>query len=233
MLNTDQRLDVLKAEYVKLSDEVRMFVQQQSSSFTIFGSVVGAALIFCLQGEGEYKVIFPIIPYFIFVIASVSISQAYTLACEAERIRQIEIEINNLNGGIPVMMWESIMARKLIYPPFLKVPKKDKRGFYYALNPVYGAFCVTTITVIPVVVFCIYKAKDVIVGSTWYLVYLIITSMLSIIILLMSGTFFRMERIMSNLNFESQVGSLLTVSNDEGVNSTTHRTESVDLNSLS
>lgn len=197
-LTIEQELGLLRMEYERMASEIRMYVEQYSPKFNIFGVLVISAITFAWQ-KPDYALVYPIIPYFLFVICGVTIAQAYLITCLAERVRQIEARIADLNGGTLILTWEHVMAMKLIYPPWLKMPKKDG-GVFRGPNPVFGSVVLTIIAVLPVVVFCLAKSWGVI-PSPWNTVYLILTGALFAIVLWYGTSFFRLGSITSSLNY--------------------------------
>lgn len=181
-----------------MAAEIRMYVEQYSPKFNIFGILVVSAITFAWQNPA-YELIYPIIPYFLFVICGVTIAQAYIITCLGERIRQIEKRIANLNAGKLVLTWEHIMAMQLIYPPWLKVRRKDA-GVFRGPNPVFWSVVLMIIAVLPLVVFCLVKSWRVI-PFPLNTLYLVLTGALFVIVAWYGTSFFRLGSITSNLDY--------------------------------
>ena len=197
-LTVEQELGLLQMEYERMATEIRMYVEQYSPKFNIFGILVISAITFAWQNP-QYAMVYPIIPYFLFVICGVTIAQAYILTCLSERLRQIETRIAELNAGKLILTWECVMSMKLIYPPWLKIPKKDGKVFS-GPNPVFGSVVLTNIALLPVITFCFIKSWNII-PSPWNILYLAFTATLFAVVIWYGTSFFRLGDIMSSLKY--------------------------------
>lgn len=202
-LDKNQETSLLQMEYSRMAAEIQMHVKEYSPKFTIFGTFVTGAIVFA-WGQDKYNFVYPIVPYFLFVVAAVTISQAYLIACLGERVRQIERRVAYLNGGIPILTWETKMVMKLIYPSFINIPRKDtKLKPFKAINPLFASVVLMMFAVIPIVGFCFYKTWEQKVIPCGILpIYYIITTILFIGVLWSSTTFFKLGRITDSLNYD-------------------------------
>jgi len=201
-LNTSQELSLLQMEYGRMAAEIQMYIKEQSPKFAIFGTVVVGAITFAL-GNDKYNCVYPIIPYFLFLVTAVTISQAYVIACLGERVRQIERRVTELNGQVPILTWESKMATKLIYPPFINIPRKDNvLKSSKAINPIFSAWALIIIIEILIVGFCFYKTwkGDVIPDNILPFYYGITTAIF--VGVWSSISFFRLGAITDSLNYD-------------------------------
>ena len=100
-----EELALLRMEYERMSAEIRMYVEQYSPKLSIFGTFILGAITFA-WGDNKYSAVYPMVPYFLFLLSGVTISQAYIITCLAERVRQIEARVAHLNGGKMILEWE-------------------------------------------------------------------------------------------------------------------------------
>lgn len=196
-----EELELLRMEYERMGAEIRMYVSEYNPKLTVFGTFVTGAITFA-WGDAKYNLVYPLIPYFLFLIAGITMSQAYLITCLAERVRQIEARVAQLNDGQPILTWESVLALRLIYPPVLKIAKKDG-GRYVAVNPILCSVVLMILAVVPVVGFCLYRtwSLHVIPGAAG-LIYIAVTLLFFLIILIMSFSWFRLANIMNALDLE-------------------------------
>lgn len=201
-ISPSEELTLLRMEYERMAAEIRMYVSEYNPKLTVFGTFVTGAITFA-WGDSKYNLVYPLIPYFLFLIAGITMSQAYIITCLAERVRQIEARIAQMNGGHPILNWESVLALKLIYPAVLRVPKKGG-GLYIAVNPILCSVVLMILAVVPVVGFCLYRtwALHVIPGPA-SIIYIAATLSFFLIILIMSFSWFRLANIMTALDFET------------------------------
>src|SRR5438874_2640274 len=64
-LDINLQVQVLLAEYNRLSAEIKMFIEQFSPKFSLFGVFVLSAFAFAFNNH-DYPVVFAIIPFFIY-----------------------------------------------------------------------------------------------------------------------------------------------------------------------
>lgn len=194
-------LDLLKIEYEALRSEIRMYIEQYSPKFTIFGVFVLSAFTFAFKNP-KYQIIYLIIPLFIFVIGYVTITQAYLITLCAARIRSIERRIAELNQRIPLLLWEHKICMKMVYPLILRLYLKgegNKR--IMMLNPIF--ICVISIifAVLPLLAYCIWKSY-LFFPSPWNILYTSFLALVSLGILIQSISFFRMGRLTDQIDYE-------------------------------
>lgn len=201
-LGLENELDLLKIEYIRMSEEIRMYVKEYSPKFTIFGTLVLALFTFAFENP-KYQIVYTIIPLFMFVIAAVTISQAYVLGCNSARIRGIERRVRDLNGGTPVLLWEHNMALKLFYPPMLKLKMKNKSNHYHGLNPIFLSVLLILLAVLPLIFYCLYKSF-IFLSFPYNYIY---TALIGLVLLLMSFqsfTFFKLGNLFDEIDWEVQ-----------------------------
>lgn len=200
-LRPSQELSLLQMEYERMAAEIQMYIKEEySSKFTIFGTIVVGGVVFAL-GNDRYNFVYPIIPYFMLALIAVTSSEAYCITCLAERVRQIERRVAELNGHVPILIWESKMTMKLMYPLRINIPRKDNTlKSFKAINPVFSAVVLMTIAVIPIIGFCFYKTWKVI-PSDFRLFYYFLTTVLFAGVIWSSTLFFRIGAIADSLNW--------------------------------
>lgn len=200
-LKKDQELSLLQMEYGRMADEIQMYIKEEySSKFTIFGTIVFGGIVFAL-GNDRYNFIYPIIPYFMFALIAVTSSEAYIITCLAERVRQIERRVAELNGHVPILIWESKMTMKLMYPLRINIPRKDDTSkSFKAINPIFSAVALMDIAVILIIGFCFYETWEVI-PCYFLLLYYVITAGIFVSMVWSSTLFFRIGAIADRLNW--------------------------------
>lgn len=198
-----EELGLLKVEYERMAAEIRMYVEQYSPKFTIFGSVILGAIVFAWGGGGRYACVYPLVPYLMFAIAAVSIAQSYVIACLAERIKQIELRIADLNGGVPIMKWESDIALRLIGAAVVVLQDPGGNGRHWRfLNPIVASVGLLLVVVTAVVVFCLVRVVQTGVLSTALAIpYFAITGLLLIGTIWSSFSFFRLGKALAQTRF--------------------------------
>jgi hypothetical protein len=200
LISVNEEIALLRMEYERMTGEIRMYVKEYSPKLSVFGIFVLGAVTFAWSNV-KYDMVFLIVPYFLFLIAGVTISQAYIITCLAERVRQIERRVKELNGDKWLLRWESLMATKLIYPPLINVKTKNGKRFR-AINPIFAAVILMIIAVVPIVVFCIFRIwKSNLFTSSFFWLYSTITSFLFLIVVFGAISWFRLDRITSNIDF--------------------------------
>jgi hypothetical protein len=207
-LSTDHELSLLQMEYGRMAAEIQMYIKEEySPKLAVFGTVVVGAIAFAL-GNDRYNFVYPIIPYFLLALIAVTSSEAYIITCLAERVRQIERRVAELNGHVPILIWESKMTIKLMYPLRINIPRKDNTlKSFKAINPIFFAVVLMIIPIIPIVGFCFYMIWKITPPAfiPWYYTFLpyyyILTIDLFVLVIWSSTLFFRIGAIADSLNW--------------------------------
>ena len=201
-LSKMDQVKVLLAEYNRLGTEIKMYIEQYSPKFTVFGVFVLSAFAFAFQ-HADYQIVYAVIPLFIFLIGYIQIAQVHIMMAQGGRIRNIESRIKDLNGGVPLMEWESRVAMKLVFPPFINVQlkgpaKRRVRG----PNPIFMSVVFVLIAMLPLLAYSTWKAYRFI-PPKWNVAYLIVIVFLSVGISIQAFAFFTFGRITDLIDYES------------------------------
>jgi hypothetical protein len=181
-MDSNKQIDVLLAEYNRMTAEIRMYVQEYSPRFNIFGAIGLGAIAFAWK-EPKYEIVFAIIPYLIMLVGSVTAAQAYIISCLALRIRDIEDEIEKVNGA-PLLQWESRYATAFVFSPILRA--RNGR----VLSPIVVSLALVVVTIGAILAFCVWRAYDVL-QAPWGLIYVVVTSSVFALLVGCALSFFR------------------------------------------
>lgn len=203
-LTKRDEIDILLTEYNRLSTQARMYVEQLSPKFGISAVFVLSAFAFALQDE-SHRFVFLIIPPFIFLLTSITAAQFYLVSVLAGRIREIERRIETLNGGKAILKWETEVATRYVYSSLVRVRLKGKRRKRLRiLNPQVLAVIFTAIACIPLVYYPTKESYSIL-PKPWNIVYVIVSSLSSIVLIASAFSFFRID--MNFDDIEKQNGS--------------------------
>lgn len=192
-LTKRDEIDILLTEYNQLNTQARMYVEQLSPKFTTFAVFVLSALAFALQNP-SYNLVYPIIPLFVFLLTSFTAGQFYIIGIIAGRVRAIESRIKNLNGGSPILEWESKVTPKYIYAALVRVPLKGKTGTIKIPSPQFIGVIYMVVSVLPLVIYSTYKSFFVI-PKPMNIVYIVFVGVSSLVIIAEAFSFFIFDKI--------------------------------------
>lgn len=181
-LDTQQKLDILLAEYEGLRAEIRTFAGIYFNMFTIFYALVLPAIGFGLQYP-SLNVVFVIIPLFMLIIAFLTLFHAYAFSLIIGRIRMIEKEIGSLNGGTLVIAWEH-WAEPILGRLIMRVNTANERR-RNLINPVLPLAAIIAVSILSIIAYCLYQACVVIDSIVIYVVYVICIALLSSLALIL------------------------------------------------
>jgi hypothetical protein len=201
-LSKRDEIDVLIVEYNRLSAETMMYIEQYSPKFTVFGAFVLSAFAFAFQ-HAEYQVVYAVIPLFIFLIGYIQIAQVHIITAQGGRVRNIESRIKEINNGVSIMEWESKVAMKLIYPPFVNVQLKGpaKRRVRRP-NPIFMSVVFVLIAMLPLLAYSTWKAYCFI-PRGWNLAYVALIVVFFIGISVQAFSFFTFGRISDAIDYQA------------------------------
>lgn len=157
--NNDQLIDLLKVEYVRLTTEQHIYIQQYTPTLNVFGTTVLMGFAFAFAKKG-YEAIYVILPFVVFMIAIIGMGQAHMLASLGIRIREIEKQIMRLNSGVAVFEWEHKYAQCLVFPPMIKLIKKDNTKPTIFPSPLFLTVCIMVLGGILLNAYSSYKACE-------------------------------------------------------------------------
>lgn len=201
-LSKRDEIDVLLAEYNRLSAETMMYIEQYSPKFTVFGAFVLSAFAFAFQ-HTDYQMIYAVIPLFIFLIGYIQIAQVHIITAQAGRIRNIESRISVLNGGVYIMQWESKVAIKLLYPPLINVQLKGPaKQRVRRPNPIFMSVVFVLIAMLPLLAYSTWKAYRFI-PPRWNTAYVALIVVFFVGISLQAFSFFTFGRITDDIDYEA------------------------------
>jgi len=201
-LTKEKQAEILLVEYDRLSAEVRMFVEQYSPKFTVFAVFVLAAFAFAFQNPA-YQIIYVAIPLFVFLIGYTSVAQGHIISILVGRIRAIEEKITLLNGGEPILEWETKIASKLFLPALIRIRLIGRKRRWIIPNPILLSVVFIILTVLPMIIYSTWKAYSFI-PSPWNKAYasLVIVSFVGIAI--QSFSYFFFGSIMDRIDFDNE-----------------------------
>ncbi len=196
-LSKRDEVDILLAEYNRLSRHAQMYVEQLSPRFTIFAVFVLSALAFAFQ-EPSHEIVYPIIPLFVFLLTSITAAQFHLIGMIDRRLRAIENRIKILNGGRAILEWESDLAFKHVYtytvPGRLKGKWLSKGlSIIWNLTPQVLAVIFMVLSFLPLIGYSTYRAFFII-PKPWNSLYLIFISLCSFKVIIIAFSFFRHQQ---------------------------------------
>jgi len=183
------QVNILLAEYTRLSSHARSYVEHFSQKFTLFGLFVLSAFAFALQNPA-YQVIYIMIPFFVFFIGFVTTSQVYIITVLSGRLKIIEKRIKDLNGGNYILEWENRVAPKYVFTFLIKVRTKGRKGSEITIpNPTVIAVIFMLLPAQPLIIYSSWRAYSI-VPSPWNLVYILVVTISDIVMILQSFYFY-------------------------------------------
>lgn len=203
-LTTSDKIEILMHDYDNMRAEIRMYIEQYSPKFSIFGIFVLSAFVFAFQNP-KYQLVYIIIPFFIFVIGFFTIAQAYIITLIGSRIRIIENDINKLNNGKNILNFETEIAYTMVYPPLIKLLLKNSKK-KRILNPIFISVVSLIIAVFPLILFCLYKAYYFI-NNPFNYIYIIFIFILSLLLIMQCFSFFKLGSLTETIDYSKTKNS--------------------------
>jgi hypothetical protein len=176
-----------------------MQVEQLSQKFTLFAVFVLSAFALAFQNTG-YRIIFAIIPFFIFFIGFVINSQSYINTVLSGRMKAVERRIRDLNEGIYILEWESNVAPRFIFTFLTTLRLRVRSKSEVRLpNPVLVAVAFMLLTAQPLITYSSWKAYQLL-FIPWNIVYIVIVIVFDILMIAQSFSFFIFGQISDQID---------------------------------
>lgn len=203
-ISSADKLDLLKMEYEKLTTEQRMYIEQYAPTLNVFGVTVLAGFAAALV-HSQYQIIYPFLPFVLFIIAYIGIGQTHMVAALGLRIKAIEEELRTANNGEPILRWESLYAPRLVFAWRIRLRLKgpsETKGFVNPMVVVGGCIGLSGIVL---VICCCYKAGILLTkhyGHCVACIYILVIISFAVITIWQSCGFFRLGKWAPRLDLD-------------------------------
>lgn len=177
---------VLLEEYRSLRDEIRLYVSQLLTCFTIFFAFIVALTGFAMtHPEARWAIAF--IPVPLLVIGFFVSSRSYTTAILGRRVREIEAQIQAIHSKT-LLCWESKYSKKYVYPLLIRIAP-----YIFILNPIFVTTLLSIIMFILPLVYSLIKSHEFMPGYLYW-PYCVLMILMHLYMHIQSLTFFLIGR---------------------------------------
>jgi hypothetical protein len=194
VMNDEQRIKILMDELSNSKQGVRLYLTEMRKYIQLFAIIVLGA--FGLAYTQHLPIAFVFIPILSLTLLWLYYQDVALVTVLLMRNRHIEQEIEEMNGGIPVLRWERLYANRFIYPLIIRlrnsdIPKEYVKTRRY-INPLWISMPLISLVPYMASVFAVIEARVYFETENALVTYLVVMTVLHSVSAIATISFFRL-----------------------------------------